>query len=622
VLESRSKAGRKAKSKSRDGASSGKKMGTTSSSGRREDSANPAAKKNAGDTTGDNLEPQTVLRRNQELQAMVRIASTILRYTELDDILAAITEELANIIPFQRTSVALLSPDGQSLVLSHIHTSTGLINDATEGRRIPMDESTVIGWAAINKKPVRRGNVNSDDQFREVVVEAQLQSDMVVPLVARDKLVGTLNVGSRKKDAFAEEDLENLVNCANFVCGAIEYSLLLNEAKEMSERYRTLQKYASDIFMLVDKNTGQLVEVNRKCCEALGYDEDELKKKSYFDLFPHEGRYQARRDFINVLSQKSKLFVDRRMIRCDREIMFVDINASLITIKADTFIHMMVHDISQRKMLEQQIIMQNKNLQDVNRKLREVDRMKTEFLANISHELRTPLSIIIAYSESLRDKNITPEDRLQFLDIIAENGQNLLQLIDDLLDLSHLEMSGTMLNFSLTHIHDVVYSQWSRVKKLADEKQIALSFEPDDGIPVIYLDNRRILQVLMCLLHNAIKFTDAGGSVTLRTSRNDEGVLVEVQDTGKGIAADQIPDIFDTFRQLDGSSTRQWGGLGIGLAMAQHIIELHGGRVWVESEEGNGSLFSVILPVETEDQFLQRENRDGRPKVQMKSRHD
>jgi signal transduction histidine kinase len=254
--------------------------------------------------------------------------------------------------------------------------------------------------------------------------------------------------------------------------------------------------------------------------------------------------------------------------------------------------------------------MQNKNLQDANRKLREVDRMKTEFLANISHELRTPLSIIIAYSESLRDSNITPEDRTQFLDIITDNGQNLLQLIDDLLDLSHLEMSGTMLNSSLTHIHDVIYSQWPRVEKLANEKEIQLSFEPGENIPVIYFDNRRILQVLMCLLHNAIKFTEVGGKVTLRTSRNDEGLLMEVQDLGKGIAPDQLPGIFDTFRQLDGSSTRTWGGLGIGLAMAKHIVDLHGGRIWAESEEGKGSLFSFVLPVETEEQFLHRENRD------------
>lgn len=535
---------------------------------------------------------------------MVHIAGSVLRFTKIDDILTAITKELSSIIPFQRASVAFLTPDGRSVVLSSIHTPEGVPDDHTEGRRVPVDESTVLGWVLIHKKSVRRGNIQADERFREILPEARLKSDMVVPLIARDKLIGTLNVSSRKLNAFSEDDLGNLVSCANLVCGAIEHTLLLNEAEELSERYRTLRRYASDIFMLVDKNTGKLVEVNRRCCEALGYDEDELIGKSYFDLFSHEDQFQARRDFINVLSQKTKLFVDRRMIRRDREIIVVDINASLISIKTDTFIQLMAHDISQRKMLEQQIIMQNKHLQEGNRKLREVDRMKTEFLANISHELRTPLSIIIAYSESLRGENVTSEERTQFLDIISENGQNLLHLIDDLLDLSHLELSAAMLNLSLTHIHDVVMSQWSRVEKLAVEKGVRLIFEPGDDIPVVYLDNKRILQVLMCLLHNAVKFTDSGGEIILRTELSGEGVLVEVIDTGRGIAPDQLAEIFETFRQADGSSTRTWGGLGIGLAMAKHIIELHGGRIWVESEEGQGSLFSFVLPVDTEEQFL------------------
>jgi signal transduction histidine kinase len=122
--------------------------------------------------------------------------------------------------------------------------------------------------------------------------------------------------------------------------------------------------------------------------------------------------------------------------------MYVDVSASLVQIKSDTFIQVLVHDISQRKMLEQQIILQNKNLQDANQRLREVDQMKTEFLANISHELRTPLSVIIAYTEAMRDGLVDDADRKHFLDVIAENGEHLLRLINDLLDLSKLEMTA------------------------------------------------------------------------------------------------------------------------------------------------------------------------------------
>jgi PAS domain S-box-containing protein len=539
---------------------------------------------------------------------MVKIAGTILHHNDLDDILAAITKELASVIRFDRASVAFLEPDGCSLALGHIHTAKGVIDDLADGRCVPLDENSVVGWVASHRKPMLRRDIRADVRFEEVVKEANLKSDMVVPLIVRDKLIGTLNIGSHTPNSFTEEDLEDVMSCSQFVCGAIEHAQLLSEARDMGERYQTLQASASDIFMLIDKDTGQLTEVNRKCCEALGYTDDELKGKSYFDLFPQEDQYQARRDFINVLSQKSKTFVDRRLIRSDGEILYADVTAKVITIKDKTFLQVMAHDMSQRRMLEQQIILQNTSLQDANRDLREVDRMKTEFLATISHELRTPLSIIIAYSESLRDESLTPEDRAKFIDVIAENGQSLLQLIDDLLDLSQLEAAGTPINRSLSHIHDVIRSLWPRVEPLAAAKDIRLTFKEGYDIPVIYIDNRRIMQVLMCLINNAIKFTEERGSVEVRTSRSESRVVVEVEDTGTGIVADQLPKIFDTFRQADQSSTRQAGGLGIGLAMAKHIVELHRGEIWAESEEGKGTVFTFVLPVESEDAFLQTDD--------------
>jgi two-component system phosphate regulon sensor histidine kinase PhoR len=139
------------------------------------------------------------------------------------------------------------------------------------------------------------------------------------------------------------------------------------------------------------------------------------------------------------------------------------------------------------------------------------------------------------------------------------------------------------------------------MEPFAAEKNIRFTYDPGHDIPVVSIDNRRILQVLMSLIHNAIKFTADGGSVDVRTRRDERGVLVEVQDNGSGIPPNEIPKVFDTFRQLDGSSTRKWGGLGIGLAMAKHIVEQHGGRIWAESEEGKGALFSFVLPVESEE---------------------
>jgi PAS domain S-box-containing protein len=555
--------------------------------------------------------PSSATRLNAELLAMVRIASTILQHADLDDILAAITRELSLLIDFDRSSIALVDPERRHLVLQHIHKKREGAEKIGEGRVIPLDESNVIGWVAINRRAVLRKDIAADARFTEIAKEEQLLSDMVVPLLAHGDVIGTLNAGSYRAGGFDDTDLEKLVNCGNIASGAIEHALLLREAKDLGERYRTLQRNASDIIMLIDRNTGRLVEVNRQCCEVLGRAEEDLLRRSFFDLFPTEDQFQARRDFINIMSQKSRLFTDRRLVGRDGKVLFVDISASLIQIKSDTFIQAMVHDITQRKMLEQQIILQNRNLQDANQKLREVDEMKTEFLANISHELRTPLSVIIAYTEALRDGIVGEADRRHFLDVIADNGASLLRLINDLLDLSKLEITGTMLSFSLSHIHDVVRSLWPKIVATAEEKKIEIAFQPGYEVPVVYIDNRRIGQVIMCLAQNAIKFTEPGGHVNVITERVDDGVVVRVTDTGQGIPEEKLPRIFDTFRQLDGSSTRRWGGLGIGLAIAKHIVELHGGKIWVDSKAGTGSTFAFVVPVGTSEFLRAREEGMG-----------
>ena len=557
--------------------------------------------------TSHNTKSSSTSRLNAELLAMVRIASTILQHSELDDILAAITRELSQLIEYDRSSIAIIDAERHCLFLQHIHKKHGGSERVGEGRPIPLDETTVIGWVALNKRAVLRADVAADTRFSEVVKEEHLMSDMVVPLVAHGNVIGTLNAGSYRQNAFDDADLEKLVNCGNIASGAIEHALLLREAKDLGERYRTLQRNASDIIMLIDRNSGRLLEVNRQCCEVLGQAESDLLRKSYFDLFPAEDQFQARRDFINIMSQKSRLFSDRRLASRDGKVLFVDISASLIQIKSDTFIQVLVHDITQRKMLEQQIILQNRNLQDANQKLREVDEMKTEFLANISHELRTPLSVIIAYTEAMRDGIVGEADRRHFLDVIADNGESLLRLINDLLDLSKLEVTGTMLSFTLSHVHDVVRSLWPKILASAEEKRIEVTFQPGYEVPVVYIDNRRIAQVVMCLAQNAIKFTEPGGRVSVVTERTDDGVVVRVTDNGQGIPEEKMPRIFDTFRQLDGSSTRRRGGLGIGLAIAKHIVELHGGRIWAESKAGDGSIFAFMVPVGTTEFLRTRE---------------
>jgi PAS domain S-box-containing protein len=546
---------------------------------------------------------------NQVL-AFVEIANAMLEATGLDRILSAITREVSRLVDFDVSSVAILSPDKKTLVHRNIHKGDTRAEKFGEGRLIPVNENSVIGWAVLHRESVYRPDIRRSERFREVLSEEPMRSDMVLPLISRGELIGTLNIGSYSANAFSDADREVIENCTKFASLAIDHTQLRLEAEELGRRYKTLLENANDLIMLVEKDSARLTEVNRKCEDVLGYARVDLVSRSYFDLFVEEERSQVRRDFMNLLERGSMTFVDRRMVNHDGDPVFVDINANLIKLHDGVFAQMIVHNVSQRRMLEHQIIKQNKRLQIINKKLTDVDKMKTEFLANISHELRTPLSIIIAYSESLKDANLTQETSRQFIDVIVENGANLLQLINNLLDLSKLETSGQPLSMSLSHIHDVIKSVWPAMRKRASTKNINLAQELDSRIPVTYLDNSQIVQVLSCLIQNAIKFTEGGGSVCVSTVFTGKEIWVKVRDNGTGIPEVEIPHIFEPFRQVDGSISRRWGGLGIGLALAKHIVELHKGRLWVESEMGSGSTFTVALPLETEGIFLEEAPAD------------
>lgn len=535
---------------------------------------------------------------------MVRISNSLLQSTDLDDILAAATRELSQLINFDRSDVALYLPEKNCLVFRYIHKEAEKAVKFGENREIPMNETHIIGWVAKHLKSSLRKDVEADDRFTEMVGEEHFKSDVIVPLIARGKFLGTLNVGSYRKNAFTETDLKIIENCGKLICVAVENAMLLREARSLGEKYNALQKSANDIILFIDPNSGKLMTANRQAERTLGLQQANLKNISFFDLFAEEDRYQVRRDFVNILSRKTISFLDRRMINREGGFIYVDMNAVLVQLEGKNSIQAIIHDVSQRKKMEEQIIRQNKHLQEVNRKLMEMDEMKTEFLARISHELRTPLSIILAYTESLRQEDLDRDKQQEFLSVVYEQGQSLLGLIDNLLELSNLEISVTMLNISLSHIHDVIKAIWPGAETAAKTGGIELTFEPGYDIPVSYLDNKRMIQVLNCLVGNAIKFTENGGTVQVRTRMQEGSIWIEVMDSGEGIPPDKISNIFDTFHQIDGSSSRKWGGMGIGLTMVKHIVELHGGKIWVESEYGRGSLFTVSLPLDTAIEFL------------------
>jgi PAS domain S-box-containing protein len=226
------------------------------------------------------------------------------------------------------------------------------------------------------------------------------------------------------------------------------------------------------------------------------------------------------------------------------------------------------------------------------------NRHKSAFLANMSHELRTPLNAIIGFSEVLSDKIFGElnDKQAEYITDIHGSGQHLLSLINDILDLSKIAAGRVELSPSEFDLPEAFDNALVLMKERANRGGVTLHKELEADVGVITADERKVKQVLINLLTNAVKFTPEGGSVTLRGRYSDDEVVISVIDTGIGIKKEDRELIFQEFRQVDGEHTRKHEGTGLGLALSKRLVELHGGRMWVESEPGKGSTFTFTLP--------------------------
>lgn len=236
--------------------------------------------------------------------------------------------------------------------------------------------------------------------------------------------------------------------------------------------------------------------------------------------------------------------------------------------------------------------------------LQELDRLKSSFLANMSHELRTPLNSILGFSDVILEGIDGPltEYMENDLRLIQKNGQHLLHLINDVLDMAKIESGRMNLHLEMIKVNEVLDDVCNITSSLATEKNLGLFIEEDsDSDVAILADVTRIRQVIINLVNNAIKFTEKG-KISLRVDRHgDDHAMIMVKDTGIGIPADHLESVFQEFSQVDTSTTRKVGGTGLGLHISRRLVEMHGGRMWVESTgiSGEGSIFFVELPLET-----------------------
>ncbi len=230
-------------------------------------------------------------------------------------------------------------------------------------------------------------------------------------------------------------------------------------------------------------------------------------------------------------------------------------------------------------------------------RLRKLDTMKSEFVANVSHELKTPLTSIKAYTEALLD--MSPEGQVKaFLKVIDEESDRLLYLINDLLNVSRIQSGRLKLNLVPTSPRAVVDEVLEISKTRSEKHEVVVDVAP--GLPVMHLDKEKLKEVMLNLIGNAIKYSPNGGRVSIRLGLEESNLRIDIQDQGIGIAAENLPKLFQAFYRVDSSHTSEIPGTGLGLVIVKAIIEHHGGKIWVESELGKGTRVSFLIPVRRE----------------------
>jgi two-component system phosphate regulon sensor histidine kinase PhoR len=233
-------------------------------------------------------------------------------------------------------------------------------------------------------------------------------------------------------------------------------------------------------------------------------------------------------------------------------------------------------------------------LQDLTR-IRRLETVRRDFISNVSHELRTPLAGLKALVDTLRGGALQdPPAAQRFLDRMDSEVDTLTQLVQELLELSRVESGQAPLRLVATSVGDVVFLPVDRLRPQAERADLLINVDIQPDLPEVRADAERVQQVVTNLVHNAIKFTPRGGTITVAVAAADDEVIFSVSDTGVGISPDDVPRIFERFYKAD--RARSGGGTGLGLAIARHVVQGHGGRIWVESVEGEGSTFFFTLP--------------------------
>ncbi|NJL93979.1 MAG: GAF domain-containing protein, partial [Anaerolineae bacterium] len=572
--------------------------------------------------------------RARQLATSARVSQAANSILHLDELLPEITDYIKEAFKYDHVQVFLIEGDDAMLRASTGEAGKQLL---AIQHSLPIGSASVIGQVTQHGKP----HIALDTADARVVHKPNpylpnTRSEMAVPLIAKGQVVGALDVQSNQPGAFTEDDVQILTVLADQLAVAIENARLFADAEQRSREMsflfsvtaeataaddlsaslqrtsqRLLAQFEADLVVpyLLNRSTNML-EARALAAQSANLGLANLRPipLQAADAIASAGRTTAPVMLTDVLATRDY----QERVPGMRSSIYIPLTASdeligVLTLESRRYSHFTANSLNVLQTLSGSLaaVIQNTrlvdDLQQANERLREIDKLKTNFLSAMSHELRTPLNSIIGFSRVILkgiDGPITDMQR-QDLQTIHDSGKHLLGLVNDILDQAKIEAGKMELKREYFDLKGVLKGVMDSAKGLTKDKPIRLHLEVPEDLPEAYGDEFRTRQVLFNLVSNASKFTQQG-SVTTSARMVMRGetpmIQVSVTDTGKGIRPEEFDQIFEAFQQADNSSTREVEGTGLGLPISKRLVELQGGEIWVESEYGRGSTFSITIP--------------------------
>jgi len=362
--------------------------------------------------------------------------------------------------------------------------------------------------------------------------------------------------------------------------------------KESEERFRKIFEESPLSIAMTDKDMG-IIRANNSYCRLLGYSEEELLGMTYKDFTHPDDIQKDELAILQLVSQELPIHhTEKRYLKKDGTLIWGSTTVSIIRNNNGEiqFFLVMVGDITSKVIAATELLAAKE-------KAEESDRLKTAFLHNVSHEIRTPMNAIMGFSTLLNDPELNSSDRIQFTDIIRQSGNQLLSIINDIVDLASIETGQMKVNLRSININRALKSLCEQFsyKERAQKVKLALKTPLKNNNAEIITDGTKLVQILSNLINNAIKFTPEG-RIDIGYKLQDSFLEFSVKDTGIGIPPEYHSKVFERFYQVDNTVSRQYQGTGLGLSICKAYAELLGGKIWLESQPGNGTTFSFTIP--------------------------